>query len=131
MDELEWSEDEWNQGKLIKIKEFPGGFKVKLFRVAVSSGRTDWIVTNDLSCPSAQDAQKVSASYRESWKAEEFHREAKQIAGIEGCQSRKGLADTRLQRHLHRILAEIYRPVMPASPEESPGVLEASPCDDP
>ena len=31
VDALEWSEDEWNRGKLIKIKEFPKGFKVKLF----------------------------------------------------------------------------------------------------
>jgi hypothetical protein len=92
VDTLEWTEDEWNVGKLVKIKEFPGGFKVKLFRVVVSSDRTDWLVTNDLSCPSTPAAQEVSG---ERWKAEELHREAKQVTGIEACQCRKG----RIQRN--------------------------------
>jgi hypothetical protein len=92
VDELEWHEDEWSYGKLIKIHEFPKDFKVKLFRVAVSSGRTEWVVTNDLSCPSARDAREVSAV---RWKAEELHREVKQLSGIEECQCRKG----RIQRN--------------------------------
>jgi len=91
-DELEWSEDEWNRGKLIKINGFPRDFKVRLFRVAVSPDRTDWLVTNDLSCPSVRDAREVSAV---RWKAEELHREVKQITGIEECQCRKG----RIQRN--------------------------------
>jgi hypothetical protein len=92
VDALEWTEDERSGGKLIKIKEFPGGFKVKLFRVAVSNDRTDWIVTNDLSCDRTGDAQEASAA---RWKVEELHREAKQVTGIEGCQCRKG----RIQRN--------------------------------
>lgn len=95
VDTLEWSEAGENTGKLIKIKGFPGAFKVKLFRVAMSSHRTEkieWIVTNDLSCPLTQDAQKVSAV---RWKVEEFHREAKQTTGIEECQCRKA----RIQRN--------------------------------
>ena len=47
--DLEWSEQELEQGKLIKIRGFPKDYKVKLFRVVVSSRRTEWIVTNDLS----------------------------------------------------------------------------------
>ncbi len=35
------------QGKLVKIKGFPKDYKVKLFRVVVSTNRTEWIVTND------------------------------------------------------------------------------------
>lgn len=89
---LEWSEDEWNRGKLIKIKEFPGSWKVKLFRVTVSPDRTEWVVTNDLSCPLAQDAREVSAV---RWKVEELYREAKGVTGIEECQCRKG----RIQRN--------------------------------
>lgn len=92
VDELEWNEEEWNRGKLVKIKGFPGVFKVKLFRVTVSTDRTDWVVTNDLSCPLAQDAQKVSAV---RWKVEELYREAKGVTGIEECQCRKG----RIQRN--------------------------------
>ena len=92
VDSLEWSEDEWNHGKLIKIKGFPKEFKVKLFRVGVSTDRTDWIVTNDLSCPLAQDAQGVSAV---RWKVEQHYREVKGITGIDECQCRKG----RIQRN--------------------------------
>src|SRR5690606_30073129 len=38
-----------HDGKLIKIKGFPKDYTVKLFRVSVSTHRTDWVVTNDLS----------------------------------------------------------------------------------
>lgn len=48
IDELTWSETELEQGKLIKIHAFPKDHKVKLFRVASSSRRTDFVVTNDL-----------------------------------------------------------------------------------
>lgn len=92
VDGLEWTEEEWSRGKLVKIKGFPGAYKVKLFRVTVSPDRTDWVVTNDLSCPLAQDAQEVSAV---RWKVEEHYREAKGVTGIENCQCRKG----RIQRN--------------------------------
>lgn len=92
VDELNWSEQELKQGKLIKIKGFPKDYKVKLFRVVVSSRRTEWIVTNDLSRDSTQDAKEVRAV---RWKVEEFHREAKQLTGIESCQCRSG----RIQRN--------------------------------
>lgn len=46
---LEWSPEELECGKIIKIKGFPAQKKVKLFRVTVSTNRTDYIVTNDLS----------------------------------------------------------------------------------
>ncbi len=59
MDALDWSEEELKQGKLIKVKEFPKDYKVKLFRVAVTSRRTEWTVTNDLSQDSTQDTQEV------------------------------------------------------------------------
>jgi Transposase DDE domain len=92
VDELEWSEEELEKGKFIKIKGFPKDYKVKLFRVVVHSRRTEWIVTNDLSQDSTHDAQEVRAV---RWKIEEFHREAKQLTGIEGCQCRAG----RIQRN--------------------------------
>jgi hypothetical protein len=89
---LDWSERELKQGKLIKVKGFPKDYKVKLFRVVVSSKRTEWLVTNDLTRNSTQDAQEVRGV---RWKIEEFHREAKQLTGIESCQCRAG----RIQRN--------------------------------
>ncbi len=92
VDALSWSKHELERGKLVKIKGFPKDYKVKLFRVVVSSNRTEWIVTNDLSQDSTRDARKVRGV---RWKIEEFHREAKQLTGIEGCQCRAG----RIQRN--------------------------------
>ncbi|MBA3353689.1 MAG: transposase [Blastocatellia bacterium] len=93
VDGLEWGEEELEWGKPIKIKGFPREHKVKLFRVVVHSRRTEWIVTNDLpSRDSVQEAQKARGL---RWKIEEFHREAKQLTGIERCQCRKG----RIQRN--------------------------------
>ena len=93
VDTLDWSEQELKRGKLTKIKGFPKDYKVKLFRVVVSSNRTEWIVTNDLSRDSAQDTQEVRGGVR--WKIEEFHREARQLTGIESCQCRA----SRIQRN--------------------------------
>ena len=92
VDSLVWSEAELEQGKLIKIKGFPGAKKVKLFRVVVSSHRTEWIVSNDLTQDSTQGAQEACAL---RWKIEEYHRELKQLTGIESCQCRKA----RIQRN--------------------------------
>ncbi len=92
VDGLDWSEEELERGKLIKIKGFPKDYKVNLFRVVVHSRRTEWIVTNDLSRDSTQDAQKARLL---RWKIEEFHREAKQLTGIERCQCRA----SRIQRN--------------------------------
>jgi hypothetical protein len=92
VDELDWNEEELQKGKLIKIKGFPKDYKVKLFRVAVHSRRTEWIVTNVLSRDSTHEAREARGV---RWKIEEFHREAKQLTGIEGCQCRAG----RIQRN--------------------------------
>ncbi len=48
-------------------------------------GDTEYIVTNDLTQCSAEDALKQSAI---RWKIEQFHREEKQLTGIEKCQCR-------------------------------------------
>lgn len=92
IEELEWAEAERVHGKTVKVRGFPGDFRVKLFRVEVSNRLTEWVVTNDLSQSSTQDAQQVSGV---RWKIEEFHREAKQLSGLEGCQCRKA----RIQRN--------------------------------
>ncbi len=89
---LTWSERELARGKIIKVKGFAKEHKVRLFRVVVHSRRTEWIVTNDPARDSVRDAQRARAL---RWKIEEFHREAKQLTGIERCQCRSG----RIQRN--------------------------------
>lgn len=92
VESLEWSEEDLESGKIIKIKAFPFDKKVKLFRVPISTDRTDYVATNDLSQSLTDVVQKVC---KIRWKVEEFHRELKQLTGIESCQCRKG----RLQRN--------------------------------
>ena len=92
IEQLCWSREEQQQGKLIKIKNFPSHKKVKLFRVTVSTDRTDYIVTNDLSQNSTDEVQEANAV---RWKIEEFHRGVKQLTGLEACQCRKA----RIQRN--------------------------------
>ena len=95
VDSLVWNEQEWQQGKRIKIRGFPKEHKVQLFRVVVSSHHTEYVVTNDMTQKSAQGARKVCAV---RWKIEELHRDIKQFTGIEQCQCRKA----RIQRnHIH------------------------------
>ena len=48
IESLTWTQTELEQGKVIKIKTFPQNNKVKLFRVIVSTDKTEYIATNDL-----------------------------------------------------------------------------------
>jgi len=82
-DALDRSQAELAHGKIIKIKGFPNQHKVKLFRVVVSSHRTDWVATNDLSQDTTSGTQQA-CGWR--WTIEQFHREAKQLTGLEQCQ---------------------------------------------
>ncbi len=86
VDSLIWTENEKRHGKLIKIKGFPGAHKVKLFRVVLSTQRTDYVVTNDLAQDNTEAVQE-GCGFR--WKVEQFCRETKQLTGIENCQCRK------------------------------------------
>ena len=86
VDALVWTEAEKQHGKIIKVKGFPSNHKVKLFRVVLSNKRTDYVVTNDMAQDNTQAVQEV-CSFR--WKVEQFHRETKQLTGLEGCQCRK------------------------------------------
>ena len=92
VDSLIWNATELAQGKCIKIKGFPKDHKVHLFRVTVSTHRTDWIVTNDRTQDSTAATQEA-CGYR--WKIEQLHREGKQVTGLERCQCRKA----RIQRN--------------------------------
>jgi hypothetical protein len=113
VDALSWTEAELETGKTIHIKKFPAGHRVKLFRLAVSTHRTDYVVTNDLS---QNDTQATKQENALRWKIEQFHREAKQVTGLEGCQCRTQRAQRNhiacamlVWVHLHR-QAQIRQP---------------------
>jgi hypothetical protein len=82
---LTWSATEVVQGKLVKVKGMPKDSKLKLFRVLVSTHRTDYLVTNELGQDEAQAAEQES---NVRWLIEQFHREAKQLTGLQACQCR-------------------------------------------
>jgi hypothetical protein len=86
VDSLSWTKSEEQHGKLVKLKGFPGSHKVKLFRVVLSTQRTDYIVTNEMEQDNVEVVQDV-CGFR--WKVEQFHRETKQLTGLEGNQCRK------------------------------------------
>ena len=73
IEQLTWSELEQEQGKLIKINKFPRD-------------------KNDLTQSSIDE---VKSQCKLRWKIEEFHREIKQLTGIEFCQCRRA----RIQRN--------------------------------
>ena len=85
VDDLQWTQTERRYGKRIKIRGFPKHHKVKLFRVASGNGRTDYVVTNDLA---QNDTSVAQQACKWRWKIEQFHREAKQLTGLERCQCR-------------------------------------------
>jgi hypothetical protein len=80
-----WSDADVGQGKTIKLFKMPLDTYFKLFRVLVSTTRTDYIITNDLAQNNTEAAEKQSSI---RWKVEQLHREEKQITGIESCPCR-------------------------------------------
>jgi hypothetical protein len=85
VDSLTWSAHALQHGKRIKSKGVPQDHKVQCVRVEVSTHRTEWSVTNDLAHDATEATQKV-CGFR--WKMEQWHREGKQITGLERCQCR-------------------------------------------
>ncbi len=92
VDNLDWNDREIAAGKNVHVKDFPKGHRLQLFRLVVSTDRTDYIVTNDETQHSTNETQEVCAV---RWKIEQLHREAKQVTGLESCQCRK----QRIQRN--------------------------------
>jgi len=96
LQELCWSEEQLQQGVLVKLKELP--FLVRLFKVVAPNGDIDWVITNrehlgsggsggDAPRPiTVQDVQEADAL---RWQIEQMHRELKQLVGTEKCQCRK------------------------------------------
>lgn len=84
VDSLDWTDEE-AIGKTVHLKQMPKGHRLKLFRLARSTERTDFIMTNDLT---QNDLDVVRPHCGVRWKIEPFHREAKQVTGRQGCQCR-------------------------------------------
>ncbi|WP_445300335.1 MULTISPECIES: hypothetical protein [unclassified Microcoleus] len=81
LESLSWKPTELQSGKTIKINTFPKFKKVKLFRrVIASSNNPEYVASNDLNQSTTSDVQKVCAI---RGKVEKFHRELKQLTGIE------------------------------------------------
>ncbi len=60
VDALEWTETEIETGKNVHLKDFPKGHRLQLFRLVVSTDRTDYVVTNDESAKfNERDAKGV------------------------------------------------------------------------
>ena len=59
---LEWTDEELLSGKSVKVKKFASETYLKLFRVVVSTNRTDYIVTNDVTQSDTDEARKGEPS---------------------------------------------------------------------
>jgi len=70
-------------GKLVKLHKFPLDVKVKLFRVEVSTHRTDYLVTNQVEHNDVEAVKQISSL---RWCVEQLHREEKQLTGMEQLQ---------------------------------------------
>lgn len=117
VDQVTWTEQELQAGKLVHLKKFPKGHQLKLFRIEVSTHRTEYVVTNHHSQDSRDDTHDQTAI---RWKIEQFHREAKQVTGLEAsqCRSQRAqrnhiacamLAWVRLSQLAHQIDTTVYQ----------------------
>jgi hypothetical protein len=98
VDKLKWSEKEQKEGKTIHLKKMPKGHRMKLFRLVLTTERTDYVITNDMTQDDADVVKQNCGPWRaKDWKIEQFHRESKQVTGLEGCQCRLSRA---LRNHI-------------------------------
>jgi len=94
VDALQWNDREQKEGKTIHLKKMPKGHRMKLFRLVLLTGRTDYVISNDMT---QDDSDVVRMHCGVRWKIEQFHRESKQVTGLEGCQCRLSRA---LRNHI-------------------------------
>ena len=111
---LDWSDEEIKRGKVLKVKGIPKDCKLKLFRVRVSTRRTDHLVTNE-----AEPHETAVAEYESSvrWTVEQFYRELKQLTGVPArtcfkqaayqthktvCQLKQGFLDDYMRHELEQ-----------------------------
>jgi len=82
LDTIDWTAAQLRDGIRIKLKEIP--FHVTLFKVVATNGDIDWVITND---PATNLTSAIVRGRNDvRWDVECFHREIKQLTGIEKCQ---------------------------------------------
>src|SRR5262245_8022513 len=82
LQDIDWTPERLKNGVRVKLKEVP--FLVKLFKVVAKNGDIDWVITNDPATDLTTDGVRGQNAVR--WDVECFHRELKQLTGIEKCQ---------------------------------------------
>ena len=82
LQDIDWTPERLKNGVRVKLKEVP--FLVKLFKVVAKNGDIDWVITNDPAIDLTTDIVRGRNAVR--WDVECFHRELKQLTGIEKCQ---------------------------------------------
>ena len=90
---LSWSAAEVEASKILKVKRMSKDYKLKLFRVLVSTHQTDYLLTNEVE-PCDTAAAEQESSFR--WKIEPFHPELQQLTGVQTCPCRL----TRQRNHI-------------------------------
>ncbi len=80
---LYWSAEEAESGKILKVWGTHKNCKLKLLRALVFTHRTDYLLTNEV-----EPTDTVAAEHESSgrWTVELFHRELKQLTGVQACQ---------------------------------------------
>jgi len=121
LQDIDWTPERLKNGVRVKLKEVP--FLVKLFKVVAKNGDIDWVITNDPAPDLTSDIVRGRNAVR--WDVECFHRELKQLTGIEKCQCQHEWAQrnhiaccyhawlalkvyaTKLKRTLYRVQSEL------------------------
>jgi hypothetical protein len=85
--ELLWNTEQLETGRELKVKNL--NMNVKAYKITVSTNRIDYVLTNDLS---QTTSEQIAEKQKMRWHIESFHRESKQLTGIEKCQCRKALS---------------------------------------
>lgn len=85
--DLPWTQHQLAHGQAIKVKNLD--MQVKVFKVTISTNRTDYVLTNHID---ADSTQTIVNKQKMRWNIECLHREIKQLTGIAKCQCRKALS---------------------------------------
>lgn len=88
LQDIDWTPERLRIGIVVKLKEVP--FHVRLFKLVAINGDIDWVITNDPTTDLTIDIVRGRNDVR--WDVECFHRELKQLTGIEKCQCQSAWA---------------------------------------
>lgn len=85
LETIDWTPDRRRFGVRIKLKDIP--FYMQLFKVVAKNGDIAWLITNERVEEITTDIIRGRNDVR--WDIECFHRELKQLTGIEKCQAQR------------------------------------------